>query len=210
MERNVFFSFFSIKEQLVKLIDSYSVDPELLITPEQKRLAALNLTQSVSRLCATISLQPLPVADILFLTPIQISLVLKIAKIYQVNANLKIVQEVIFTLVKGFFARSLAKTLVKFIPFFNIPLYLAISYLFTNAIGLTAIRVFESQKTFEFETFSNIFEKEIVRLKRPLRELVNNRFYFENLTRMLERFNKTDFSAQDEIKKQLFFIPNNN
>lgn len=155
-----YFSLFNIKNYVLEAIEKFSVDSASLVTDEEKKEAAMNLVNMVSKLSGAVSLQPLPFADTLIITPIQVSLVLKIASIYNKDADKRVIQEVVATLIKAITARTLARSVVKYIPIIGAPAYFTISYIATHSIGLTAIRVFENKAEFNIEKVKETFEKE--------------------------------------------------
>jgi GTP-binding protein Era len=163
---------FNIKNYILETIENFSVDTTSLITDEEKKHAANKLINIVSKLTAVISLQPLPFADILIITPIQVSLVLKIAKIYNRQFDTKIANEVLSTVIKGVLSRTIAKSLVKYIPIIGAPTYFTISFFTTHYIGSAAIRVFENKDEIEFEQLKENFEKEFNK-NSPIHVFIN-------------------------------------
>ena len=155
-----YYGLLNIKQQAISSIDSFIVDPKNLVTNGEKKEAAKHLVDMVSKLNGAISLQPIPFADIFLLTPIQVNMVMKIAHIYNKNLDSKVIREVISTVFKGVLARTFAKSLVKFIPILGSPLYFVISYIMTQAIGIAAIKAFETNSDFNIETVKENFEKE--------------------------------------------------
>lgn len=155
-----YFGLFNIKNYILDAIDNFTVDTKTLVTDEEKKQAATKLINMVSKLSGAVSLQPLPFADTLIITPIQVSLVLKIAKIYGRDLDKKVVHELVATLIKAIAARTLAKSIVKYIPIIGAPAYFTISYIATHSMGLTAIRVFENKDIVEMQQIKESFEKE--------------------------------------------------
>jgi uncharacterized protein (DUF697 family) len=155
-----YISLFNIKDQIIKSIETFNADPQTLVTNEDKKNAALSLIESVSKLNGTIALQPVPFADIFLLTPIQVSMVIKIAKIYGKDTDNKVIQEVVATLIKGIFARTFARSIIKLIPVLGIPVCYFTSYIMTEAIGITAIKIFEDKNEFNLAVAQEKFEKE--------------------------------------------------
>jgi uncharacterized protein (DUF697 family) len=160
MSLKKYFSLINIKEQVLKAIETFNVDPQTLLTNEDKREAVTNLVTNIARLNGTIALQPLPFADILLLTPIQVSLVVKIARIYGKDTDNRVIHEVIATIIKGLLARSFARNIIKFVPFLGAPVSFYTSYVMTQAIGITAIKIFEGSSDFNLVEVQEKFEKE--------------------------------------------------
>jgi GTP-binding protein Era len=185
---------FNLREQILQVIESFG-EAENPVTSIGKKKAALDLVDKVGRLNAAIALQPLPIADILFMTPIQVGMVIKIAKIYGIKTNNSIIREIVFTVVKGVLARSFTRSLLKFVPFLGIPVSIFVSYLITKTMGLTAIKVFES------EAFDSPFDLK----ERFKKEYEYTSAYVESAIYSMKDTKKTE--NHPEILDKILYIP---
>lgn len=193
-------SIFNIREQIIQVIESFGSE-ELPVTPIGKKQSALELIDKVGRLNATIALYPLPIADILLMTPIQISMVLKIAKIYGIKTNNSIIRELIITVAKGFLTRALTRNIIKFVPLLGVPVSIFMSYFMTKVIGITAIRVFEKENSDSSMTLKERFKKEY--------ELTLS--YFDSaIYSFKEKKEPIIKDTRPEILDEIFYIPCNN
>lgn len=161
----------NLKEHIIQTIESFG-EANKAITPQEKRNASLKLINRVSSLNAAIALQPLPIADVILLTPIQVGMVFKISQIYGIHTNIKVIQEIIFTIVKGAIGRTFTRSLIKIIPFLGIPVSIFMSYIITKAMGLTAIKVFERMANHPSSSIKELFNEEYHTVKSQLDTIV--------------------------------------
>ncbi|MFN8575381.1 MAG: DUF697 domain-containing protein [Candidatus Sericytochromatia bacterium] len=158
-----YFGLFNIKNQILETIENFNINNNSFVTDEEKEKACHNLINTVSKLSGAVAMQPLPFADSFILTPIQVSLVLKIAKVYNKDIDKKVFKEIVSTLIKGLLAKTLARSITKYIPIIGLPTCFTISYITTHSIGLTAIRVFSNKDNNDIEKLKENFEKEFNR-----------------------------------------------
>lgn len=144
-----------IIDQIIETIENFSVESKLLISENEKRIAATKLIETVSRLNTLIALQPFPFPDIILLTPIQVSMVLKISEIYEKESENKLISEIISTVLKGIVARSITKIISKFLPFISTPASLFVAHIVTQGIGMAAVRAFEGKDDFNISEIKN-------------------------------------------------------
>jgi uncharacterized protein (DUF697 family) len=78
-----------------------------------KREAAKNISHIAATICAAIALQPVPIADVLLLTPIQILLVQSIGRIYNVPLSTKTAYEIATNIGLGVVLRQIFVAAVK-------------------------------------------------------------------------------------------------
>lgn len=206
-----YFGLFNIKNYILEVIETFNIDSKLLVTDEEKKEAATNLINIVSKLSGAVSLQPLPFADTLIITPVQVSLVMKIAQIYGKELDKRVVQEIVLTVIKAATAKTIAKTAVKYVPFVGAPICFAISYVTTNSIGLTAIRVFENKEDFNLEKVKESFEKEFNK-SNPVNVVISNSIMPNQEEKpLLKRTKSTDLRAvHEETKRSIIYIPSEN
>jgi len=111
----------------------------------QKMLAG-TITQLVASLCAAVALSPLPVADIIPLTSLQVGLVAGIAYISGRTLTMKSAAEFLTAVGAnvgiGFAVRELARAVVKLLPIAGEAVSSAIAYATTLAIGKAAAAYF--------------------------------------------------------------------
>lgn len=111
----------------------------------QKALAA-TITQLVAGLCAGVALSPLPVADIVPMTSLQVGLVAGIAYVSGRSLTMKSAAEFLTAVGAnvgiGFAVRELARAAMKLIPFAGQGVSSAIAYATTVGIGKAAAAYF--------------------------------------------------------------------
>lgn len=127
------------KEHAEEALRAFRVDPVALGTPEQRREAAESLTRTVAGVAGAIALQPLPIADIALMLPIQTALVLKIAQIYQVPLDYRRTQAIVGVALTGMLARRLAGAAAKLLPGVGTLASVPIAYGATMAMGKGAM-----------------------------------------------------------------------
>ncbi len=208
-----YFSLFNIKDQIIESIETFNIDTQNILTNEDKRKAATELTDNISKLNAAISLQPLPIADFFLLTPIQVSLVIKIARIYGKEIDDQVIQESILTIIKGLLARTFTRSLLKFIPFLGAPISFFTSYIVTQSIGITAIKLFESNQEINMDVVKETFEKEYQK-QDPVNIVISTAVSISQNTRgepLSGRMGMMDLkSVEDETRNTIIYLPNEN
>jgi len=207
-----YFSLFNIKNHVLDVIETFNIDSQSLLTSQEKKEAGMNLISRVSKLSADISLQPLPFADTLIITPIQVSLVMKISQIYGKTLDKKVTQEVVATIIKSIAATTLARTALKFIPFVGVPVCFAISYITTNSIGLTAIRVFENHEKLDLDQVKETFEKEFNKTL-PVNVVISKSLSAptEEIKPLARKPKGSDLKAvHEETRKTVLYLPSDN
>jgi GTP-binding protein Era len=213
MSLKKYFSLFNIKDQIIDSIETFNVDPQAMITNEDKRRAATELTDVVSKLNAAISLQPIPIADFFLLTPIQVSLVIKIARIYGKDIDDQVIQESIVTIIKGLLARTFTRSLLKFIPFFGAPVSFFTSYIVTQSIGITAIKLFENNQEIDIDAVKEVFEKEY-NSSEPVNIVISTAVSISKSSKgeaLSRRMGLMDLkSVEEETRNTIIYLPNEN
>ena len=105
-------------------------------TDDQKADKVINL---IAIVCAGVAVQPIPFADFFILTPIQIYMGSRLAKIYgweiSKEESEQIVKNVLGAIGMGVIAQHLAIGIYKFIPFLGAITTIPIVYGLTSAIG---------------------------------------------------------------------------
>ena len=207
-----YFSLFNIKNHILDVIEKFNLDSQSLLTDDERKSAALNLIGMVSKLSGAISLQPLPFADTLIITPIQVSLVMKIAQIYGKDLDKRVIQEIVATVIKAVASRAIARGAVKFIPFISAPICFAISYITTNSIGLTAIRVFQNTQQFNIEQVKESFEKEFNKVN-PVNVIISKSLSVpqKEIKPAFRQTKGSDLKAvHEETRKTVLYLPSDN
>lgn len=126
-------------------------------TLDSKREAAKRLSQIAATACTAIALQPIPIADVLLLTPIQILMVQGIGRIYGVPLTTKTAYEVGTNIGLGVLLRQIFITIVKTgIPLMGGVLMSTYVYFATYYMGKVAQVYFEKGRPLTQEEMNNL------------------------------------------------------
>ena len=117
-------------------------------TPAEREEAARGVVQTSALGAAAVALAPLPILDIVAITPIQAAMVMGVGKVYGRTLDLKESKQVLVELASvcgaGLLARQVFTTATKFLlPGLGGVLSAPYAYAATWAMGVTAVRYFE-------------------------------------------------------------------
>src|SRR5688572_8991995 len=103
---------------------------------KERRIRAL--IYSKAGVCAAVALAPIPIADILVLTPIQMAMVATIGYFHGVEVSADRAGELMGVMGAGVGLREAARQLVKFVPGYGLVVSAGIAFAGTVALGETA------------------------------------------------------------------------
>lgn len=134
----------SWREHAEEAIQAFQVDPKQLDSDAKRREAAESLSRTVAGIAGAVALQPLPIADIALLLPIQTALILKIAQIYQVPLDWRRTQAITAVAITGMLAKRFVGALAKLAPGIGTVASVPIAYYATLSMGKAAAIHFAS------------------------------------------------------------------
>jgi uncharacterized protein (DUF697 family) len=141
-----------------------------LATPAEREEAARGVIQTSALGAAAVALAPLPVLDIVAITPLQAAMVMGVGKVYGRTLDLRESKEVLVELASvcgaGLLARQVFTTATKFLlPGLGGVLSAPYAYAVTWAIGVTAMRYFDDVDGNQ-ERLRRVFENALAEGKR--------------------------------------------
>ncbi len=141
-----------------------------LATPAEREEAARGVVQTSALGAAAVALAPLPILDIVAITPLQAAMVMGVGKVYGRTLDLKEAKRVLVELASvcgaGLLARQVFTTATKFLlPGLGGVLSAPYAFAVTWAMGVTAIRYFEDVEHNE-ERLRRAFENALAEGRR--------------------------------------------
>jgi uncharacterized protein (DUF697 family) len=138
---------------------------------EQKREAAKKVSHVAATACAALALQPIPIADVLILTPIQVLLVQSIGRIYGVPLTAKTAFEIATNIGLGVLLRQIFVAIIKIgVPVMGGLLASTYVYMSTYYMGRVAQIYFEKGRPLTPEELNQV-QMSRSRAEERMREL---------------------------------------
>ena len=155
---------------------------------EEKREAAKKISHLAATACAALALQPIPIADVFVLTPIQILLVQSIGRIYGVPLTAKTAFEIATNIGLGVLLRQIFIAMIKIgLPVMGGLLTSTYVYMSTYYMGRVAQVYFEKGRPLTPE---------------ELQEVQSSRSRAEDRLRELEHLRKSDLITDEEYQRK--------
>jgi uncharacterized protein (DUF697 family) len=134
---------------LKQVLDNFNLDVDPKLTPEQN---AEEVIRSAALLAGAIAVEPLPFADLLLITPLQVKMVLHIGKAYGFEVSTtrarEIVQELGATVAYGIAVRQVMRGLAKLaLPVIGGLITAPAVYGWTYGLGRTAEAYFQRKQS---------------------------------------------------------------
>jgi len=130
---------------------------------KEKRIRAL--IYSKAGVCAGVALVPIPVADILVLTPIQLAMVTAIGYFHGVEVTSERAAELMGVVGAGIGFREAARQLVKLVPGYGSAISAAVAFAGTVALGETANVWFARQMKVDASDLRAVFQRSAEKAK---------------------------------------------
>ena len=130
---------------------------------KEKRIRAL--IYSKAGVCAAVALAPIPVADILILTPIQMAMVATIGYFHGVEVTAERATELMGVMGAGVGLREAARQLVKLVPGYGLVVSASIAFAGTVALGETANLWFARRMKVDAQDLKELFTRTAERAK---------------------------------------------
>src|SRR5258708_4498547 len=131
---------------------------------KEKRIRAL--IYSKAGVCAAVALAPIPVADILVLTPIQMAMVATIGYFHGVEVTADRAAELMGVMGAGVGLREAARQLVKLVPGYGMVVSASIAFAGTVALGEVANLWFERRMKVDAQDLKELFARTAAKAKQ--------------------------------------------
>lgn len=163
------------------------VDPQKA-SLEAKRETAKQLSHAAATICAALALQPIPIADVLIITPIQILLVQAIGRVYGVPISTKTALEIATNIGLGIALRQIFVALIKV----GLPL-----------MGGLLVTTYVYTATFYMGKVAQVyFEKGRPLTKQELEQMQSVRSRAEERLRELDQLKQSNLITEEEYKNK--------
>jgi uncharacterized protein (DUF697 family) len=130
---------------------------------KEKRIRAL--IYSKAGVCAAVALAPIPVADILVLTPIQMAMVATIGYFHGVEVTPERATELMGVMGAGVGLREAARQLIKLVPGYGLVVSASIAFAGTVALGEVANLWFARRMKVDVQDLKELFTRTASRAK---------------------------------------------
>ncbi|MGI5864512.1 MAG: GTPase [Myxococcales bacterium] len=169
---------------------------------KERRVRALVYAKAA--LSAGVALAPLPGADILFITPIQLAMVAAIGHFHGVEVDRTRAVELIATLGAGVGFRESARQLIKLVPGYGSVVSAGIAFAGTVALGEAANAWFKSRMKLDPAVVREVFKDTAERARREYAERggAGNSSLVRKAERLRARFEAGELS-REELERQL-------
>jgi len=130
---------------------------------KERRIRAL--IYSKAGVCAAVALAPIPIADLLVLTPIQMAMVATIGYFHGVQVSADRAGELMGVMGAGVGLREAARQLVKLVPGYGLVVSAGIAFAGTVALGETANLWFSRQMKVDAQDLKELFARVATKAK---------------------------------------------
>lgn len=145
------------------LQDAFIAQQRADLKLKEKRIRAL--IYSKAGVCAAVALVPIPVADILILTPIQMAMVATIGYFHGVEVTADRATELMGVMGAGVGLREAARQLVKLVPGYGLVVSASIAFAGTVALGETANIWFARRMRVDAQDLKELFARTAAKAK---------------------------------------------
>jgi uncharacterized protein (DUF697 family) len=173
-------------------------------TPEERAAAVREVIELGAGAAAVVSFQPVPLLDLVLVSPIQIGMVQAIGRVHGHRLDQKSVLEILSTFGASIVAQNLIMTSAKLIPFAGWIAAPAMAYALTWAIGEVSDHYFEHGRGVEPDELREMFKK-VYREKKDEKVAAHrgNRSLKERLEQLEEAYAAGVLTEEEyEAKKQ--------
>lgn len=197
-----------VVQRIVELLPEAKRDAFLAkqqVDKEMKTSRARKYIHSAAVSAAAIAVTPIPVADILAIAPLQVSMVIKIGLIFGHKLEKANAKELIGTVAGGVVFRYAAQVLVKFVPGVGSVIGPVIAYGGTVAIGETAVSYFSSGMKLSKEELEEVYRSAKSDAEKSFKSGKRETTLKKN-KEQIKQFNKdlkNGVITQDEFEKKI-------
>jgi GTP-binding protein Era len=145
------------------LQDAFVAQQRADLKLKEKRIRAL--IYSKAGVCAAVALAPIPVADILVLTPIQMAMVATIGHFHGVEVTADRATELMGVMGAGVGLREAARQLIKLVPGYGLVVSASIAFAGTVALGEVANQWFLRKMKVDAQDLKELFTRTAAKAK---------------------------------------------
>ena len=158
---------------------------------------------SKAAICGAMAAVPIPIADILVITPIQVALIVTIGFFYGVDLSKERALELIATLGAGVGLREAARQLVKLIPGYGQVVSASVAFAGTVALGEAANVWFKHKMRIDAEELHTVFQQAAERARLEYEEYAQHQNALESQVADLRKQRENGAITQEEFERQL-------
>lgn len=126
---------------------------------EERNAAVRDVVNACSIAGAAVAVQPIPLVDVALLSPIQITMVQGIARIYGHSLDKKAVIEILSTFGASLVAQSAIMAAAKLIPFLGWAVSASMAYALTFAVGEVSDHYFKNGRGVSSSELKDMFSR---------------------------------------------------
>jgi|GEM_PF-344952 len=145
------------------LQDAFIAQQQADLAMKERRIRTL--IYSKAGVCAAVALAPIPMADILVLTPIQMAMVASIGHFHGVEVTAERATELMGVMGAGVGLREAARQLVKLVPGYGMAVSASIAFAGTVALGEAANVWFKRHMKVDAQDLKELFTRTALRAK---------------------------------------------
>jgi small GTP-binding protein len=183
------------------LRDAFIAQQQADIEIKERRIR--NTIYSKASICAATGAIPIPIADILIMTPIQITMVVTIGFFYEAEMSTERILELIATLGAGVGLREAARQLVKLIPGYGQVISASIAFAGTVALGEAANVWFKNKMKMDVEELKAVFQRKAEQAKKEYAEHAEQENELRQKIEDLREQLQTGKISQEEFDRKL-------
>ncbi len=158
---------------------------------------------SKAAICGATAAVPIPIADILIITPIQVALIVTIGFFYGVDLSKERALELIATLGAGMGLREAARQLVKLIPGYGQVVSASVAFAGTVALGESANVWFKHKMRIDAEELHTVFQQAAERARLEYEEYAQHQKALESQVADLRKQLADGNITQEAFERQL-------
>lgn len=181
--------------------DAFIAQQHADIAMKETRIRAV--IYSKATICGATAAVPIPIADILVITPIQVALIVTIGFFYGVDITKARALELIATLGAGVGFREAARQIVKLIPGYGQVVSASVAFAGTVALGESANLWFKHKMRIDADELQTVFRKAAERARLEYEEYTQQQKALESKVNELRNQLADGAMTQDEFERRL-------
>ena len=181
--------------------DAFIAQQKADIALKEKRIKSL--VYSKATICAATGMIPIPMADILIIAPIQVTMVVNIGYFYEAELSKTRIFELITTLGAGVGLRETARQLVKLIPGYGSLISASIAFAGTVALGESANLWFKNGMKIDLDELKSVFQKAKRKAEREYKQQDAENLELQQQIEELHRQLQDEEITQEEFARRL-------
>lgn len=181
--------------------DAFIAQQHADLAMKEARIRAVIYSKAL--ICGATAAVPIPVADILVITPIQVALIVTIGFFYGVDVSKERALELIVTLGAGVGLREAARQLVKLIPGYGQVVSASVAFAGTVALGEAANLWFKQKMRIDAEELQIVFQRTAERARLEYEEYTQHQKALEGQVAKLRKQRENGTITQEEFERRL-------